>query len=177
MAKFEFRFEGGLDPDATDQGFGTFYGNKNGSAFLGVDDLLEVLRPAALKLRDYYREALSTIVHRRSGELADSIEIEDDAYIRTGEVSIRIAPYGKHGKSKRKRKSRKGSSDAKYAKHNRNPKANALSNQELAYYLEYGTPRIAARHWQETTNEAVADEIQSMIEAEFDELLKRKGLL
>lgn len=177
MAKITFRFEGGLDPDATGQGWGFFKGSKDGSAFLSVDDLLEVLRPAALKLRDYYREALSTIVHRRSGELADSIEIEDDYFLSTGEATIRVAPYGKHGKGKRTRKSRRGSTDARYAKHDRDPKANALSNQELAYYLEYGTPRMAARHWLETTNEAVEDEIQSMIEAEFDELLKRKGLL
>ena len=167
MAKFKIDYE---------VSNAVFSAEKDGDRLLSVDDLLEVLRPAALKLRDYYREELSTIFHRRSGELADSIEIEDDAVLDYGAAFIRVFPYGKHGKSKRTRKSRKGFPDAKYAKHNRAPKANALSNQELAYYLEYGTSRIAARHWMESTNEAVEDEIQSMIESGFDELLKRKGL-
>lgn len=153
-----------------------FWGTKTGDEVLGVDDLLEVLRPAALRLRDAYRNALSTIVHRRSGELADSIEIEDNYSIEGGFVSITVAPHGKRKKSTRKRKSRKGSSDGKYAKHNRDPKANSMSNQELAYLLEYGTPRMDARHWLESTNESVGDEIQAMIEANFNELLKRKGL-
>lgn len=147
---------------------------------LSVDELLECLRPAALRLKEHYINTINRLFKRRSGQLADSIEIEDNYTIGKGNsenhASITVAPYGKREGSKRSARSRKGDPNARYAKHNRDAKATRLANAELAYLLEFGTPRITATHWMENTNKEVGEEIQQMIEDEFNKLLDRKGL-
>lgn len=168
MAKFKCEFEGfGGDLSA----------NTGGSSALSVDDLLEVLRPAALKLRDFYKSTILTLFRRRTGSLADSIDIEDDYFLSSGDVSIAVKPFGKHKGGILTRRSRAGSPTRKYAKHNRKVSSKAISNEELAYLLEYGTPRIDPSHWMENANEEIGDTIQDMVEEGFTELLKRKGLI
>lgn len=170
MAKFSADFSAG--------NYGFFSGSDD---VLSMDDLLEVLRPAALHLRDAYRKTLSTRFKRQSGQLADSIEIEDDTLKTTGSggqnyAFIHVGPTGRRKNSKRKARSRVGSADRKYAKHNREAKSTRLANAELAYLLEYGTPRIKATHWMENTNDSCEGEIQQMIDDEFNKLMEKKGL-
>lgn len=169
MAKFSCEFQ---DPAG-----GYFYAMKENGDALSVDDLLEVLRPAGLKLKDYYKRAILAKFKRRTGSLAESIDIEDNDIASLGYASITVKPFGKHKGGKYTRRSRAGSSSRRYAKHNRQPSTKALKNEELAYLLEYGTPRIAASHWMENTNEQVAEEIQNIVEDGFTDLLKRKGLI
>ena len=151
-------------------------GEKGASETLSLDDLLEVLRPAAMALRDKYKEKLQSLGLVLTGELADSIDFEDDT---TGSNFARfiVKPFGRRKKGTRTRKSRAGPSGRKYAKHNRSVAAKAISNEELGYLLEYGTPRIDATHWMQLTNEESGEEIQQIIDDEFTKLLKKKGLI
>jgi hypothetical protein len=150
-------------------------GEKEQGDVITTDDVLECLRPAAMKLVDYYKQTIRRLFKRRTGSFEDSIDFDDNV---TGPyASILVKPFGKHKGSTYTRKSRAGPADRKYAKHNRKPSAKTLKNEELGYLLEVGTPRIAATHWMENTNDAVGEEIQDDIEAAFTELLKRKGLI
>ena len=140
------------------------------------DDILECLRPAAMKLVEYYKQTIRKLFNQRTGSLAESIDFDDNT---TGKYAfITVKPFGTHKGGKRTRKSRAGPAGSKNAKHNRKPSTKAITNAELGYLLEYGTPRISpGYHWMENTNEEVADEIQGMIEDEYTKLLKRKGLI
>ena len=149
--------------------------NATGDTFT-VDELLEVLRPAALRLRDIYRSAIERTFKQRTGSLAASIDIEDDT-VGKKYAFILVKPFGTHKSGSYTRKSRAGPAGRKYAKHNRRPSTKKIKNEELLYLLEYGTPRISPGYQLiETTNEESEDEIQGMIEAEFDALLQKKGL-
>lgn len=172
MAKFfcDFSAYSGADLDAS----------SSLSSGISSDDLLSVLRPAAERLADSYRTTILRRFKRRTGSLADSIELTefglDRGYMDLSEAGISVGPKGTHQGSKRAARSRKGAVGRKYSKHNRKAKATRMSNAELAYLLEFGTPRITATHWMENTNEAVSEEIQQMIEVGFNKLLEEKGL-
>lgn len=150
-------------------------GERLDADMLTSDDILECLRPAAMKLVSYYKQTIRRIFKRRTGSFEDSIDFDDDV---VGPYAfIVVKPFGRHKGSKYERKSRAGPADRKGAKHNRRPSKRELKNEELGYLLEVGTPRIAATHWMENTNEQVSEEIQDIIEAEYDKLLKKKGLI
>lgn len=177
MAKFKVEAHGFSEGDIHGHTEGYLYANTEGSALLSVDDLLKVLSPAAQKLRDYYKQAILTRFRKITGSLAESIDIDDGAITSKGEAFIHVGPTGRHKTGKFTRKSRAGDPSKKYAKHKRKVSTKAITNQELAYLLEFGTPRIAATHWMEETNDKVMDEIQDMVDAGFTELLREKGLI
>lgn len=167
MAKFNYEFSdsgGHLSAEAGDKDV------------FSVDDLLEVLRPAGLKLAEYYKQAILSRFKRRTGSLADSIDIEDN-YVGSRYASITVKPFGSHKGGKYTRRSRAGNPARKFAKHNRRPTTKAIKNEELLYLLEHGTPRIPASHVIESTNDAVMEEIQDIVENGFTDLLKKKGLI
>ena len=143
---------------------------------ISVDDALEILRPAGMKLVEYYRQAIRERFQQRTGSLADSFDFED-YYLLGGWAGIIVKPYGRHKSGMYQRRSRAGDPSAKYAKHYRHPEKKRIANTELMYLLEYGTPRIPASHVIEETNERVYEEIQDIIESGFDDLLKKKGLI
>lgn len=159
---------------------GSFSGEGQFFSELSSEDMLSILRPAAQALADHYRATILRLFRQHTGDLAASIKADefglDRAYMDTSEASITVGPTGKHGKSKRGARSRKGDSSKRYAKHNRKAHTTALSNSELGYLLEYGTPRIAATHWMENANEEIGDTVQQMIEEEYDKVLKSKGM-
>ena len=153
----------------------SFAGENESADMITTDDILECLRPAAMRLVEHYKAAIHRLFKRRTGSFEESIDFEDDT---TGPYAfITVKPFGKHKGSLYARKSRAGPADRKFAKHNRKPAKKELKNEELGYLLEVGTPRIPATHWMSNTNEDVAREIQDIIEAEYDKLLKRKGLI
>lgn len=174
MAKFscDFSAYSGADLDAS----------ASLSAFNGItaDDLLSILRPAAERLAEFCRTAILRRFKRRTGSLADSFKLTefglDRGYMDLSEAGITVGPKGKHKGSSRAARSRAGSPNKKYAKHNRKAKKTSISNAELGYLLEYGTPRIAATHWMESANEEIESEIQDVVESGFNEFLERKGL-
>lgn len=167
MAKFSVSFP-------TTYGYMSAYGERGET--LSQDELLEVLRPAAIRLKDLYRQAIISRFQQRTGSLAESIDFEDHSF--TNYASFTVKPFGTHNGGKYTRKSRAGSPTRKYAKHGRHPSTKALKNEELGYFLEFGTPRISPpTHWMEEASEDAADEINEIVENNFTELLRRKGLL
>lgn len=180
MAKFSVNFPdySGDERVFHDAGFS---GSGNISSGFTSEDLLTVLRPAAQRLQEYYKETILRLFKRQTGSLADSFKIDesgfDRQYMDLSEASIHVGPRGKHKGSKRAARSRAGSAKEKYAKHNRESRVTSISNAELGYLLEYGTPRITATHWMQNANEQIEDEIGKIIEDGFDNLLREKGLI
>ena len=168
MAKFTADFDA--------KTYGHLSGQGSAGDTLSVDDLLEVLRPAAMALRDKYKEKLRSLGLVLSGALTDSIDFEDNT-VGSDYASFTVKPFGRRKKGTFSRRSRSGPAGRKYAKHNRSVKARAITNEELGYLLEVGTPRISATHWMELTNDESGDEIQQIIDDEFTKLLQKKGLL
>lgn len=161
----------------SDASGGHLAGEREAGEALSSDDLLEVLRPAGLKLKEYYQNTIRARFKQWTGTLADSIDIEDNDITSRGYASITVKPFGKHKGGSYARRSRAGDSTRKYAKHNRKVTSRAIKNEELLYLLEYGTPRIPASHVVEETNDQVGNEIQDIIESGYDDLLKKKGLI
>lgn len=172
MAKFSCTFS---EPSG-----GGFSGNSTTSEMTS-EDILSILRPAAEALKEYYKKTLRRIFKQHSGILAESPDFIaevglDRSYMDLNEAVITVGLRGKHPGSKRAARSRAGSPTKKYAKHNRKSGKTSISNAELGYLLEYGTPRIQATHWMENANEEIAEEIQDIIEEGYAKLLEKRGL-
>ena len=129
------------------------------------EEKMSILRPAAEFLRAKYQETIRDKFRQITGTLAESISIEqksDDAG-----AYAHVAPKGKHpGSSTGKRKRRNGRSNGRYSG----------TNEEIAYILNYGSPRISPTHWLENANEEAADEIVAIEQQQWDELMTQKGL-
>lgn len=131
---------------------------------LSDEDKMSVIMPAAKLLLERQRQMIEQLFTRRTGDLADSLAIqeksdEDGAYAH-------IYLKGKHrGSSTGKRKGKRRS-NGKYSG----------SNSEIGYILEHGSPRIAARHWMENANEEAEDEVVAAQQAAWDDLVTQKGL-
>ena len=127
-------------------------------------DKMTVIMPAAKLLVERQREMIQRLFRQRTGDLANSLSIqeksdEDGAYAH-------IYLKGKHrGSSTGKRKGKRRS-NGRYSG----------TNAEVGYILEYGSPRIAARHWMENANEEASDEVISVQQAAWDDLITQKGL-
>ena len=133
------------------------------------DDKYAIVDNAATFLRDCFVDRIKGWFVQRSGDLAKSITVErkDDDDGSYAHISLK----GKHsgsstGKRKKRVKGNRRMSSGKYAG----------TNAEVGYILEYGSPRIQATHWMETTNEENADEVMSIMEGSWDDLLTSKGL-
>ena len=128
------------------------------------EDKMSVIMPAAKLLLQRQREKIESLFTQRTGDLANSLTIEE----KNGDdgVFAYIFPKGKHrGSSTGKRKGKRRS-NGKYSG----------TNAEVAYILEYGSPRISATHWLENANEEAEDEVISAQQAAWDELITKKGL-
>ena len=128
------------------------------------DDKMSVIMPAAEYLRDKHQEALRTVFRKLSGVLSQSVRIqrktdENGAYAH-------IYPKGKHPGSGTGRRRGKRRSNGHYSG----------TNAEIAYILEYGSPRIAASHWMENANEEAEGEIIALQQEAWNDLLTKKGL-
>lgn len=128
------------------------------------DDKMSVIMPAAKLLLQRQRDKILSLFTQRTGDLADSLTIEEKS--DDDGVFAYIFPKGKHrGSSTGKRKGKRRS-NGKYSG----------TNAEVAYILEYGSPRISATHWLENANEEAEDEVISVQQAAWDELITKKGL-
>ena len=131
---------------------------------LSDEEKYSVISPAAELLKQKFVEKIKSLFIQRSGDLAESITIvkkTDDS----GSYA-HITPTGKHSKSSTGKRNKKGKSSGRYSG----------SNAEVAWILEYGSPRIDPRHWMETTNEESEEEVIAAEEAAWDSLLETKGL-
>lgn len=134
------------------------------------EDKMSVIRPAAEFLKGKHQEKILTKFKKRTGALAGSITVEqksddDGAYAH-------ISPKGKHPRSSTgKRMKKVGDSDKR-----RSAGKYSGTNAEVAYILEYGSPRIPASHWMEEANEEAADEVVAIQQEAWDQLITEKGL-
>jgi HK97 gp10 family phage protein len=134
-------------------------------ANLSDQDRLGVIMAGANVLVTRQKEKIVQLFQQRTGKLADSIKIKvkDDG---DGSYAY-ISPEGKHpGSGTGRRKRRNGRSNGKYSG----------SNAEVAYILNYGSPRISATHWLENANEEAEDEVMENMQAAWDNVLDTKGL-
>lgn len=136
---------------------------------LSDEEKLSVIRPAAEMLLERQTEAIKTAYAVISGALSSSLKLsqkmgEDGPYLQ-------ISPEGKHpgsstGKRKKRNKFGKAVSSGSYSG----------TNAEVLYILEYGSPRIAASHTIETTNDQAESEVLQLELEAWDSLLNSKGL-
>ena len=133
-------------------------------AKLTDEDKVSILMPSAQLLLQRQKEKISQIFQRRTGDLEASLTITQ----RDGDEgpSLYIYPKGKHRGSFTGKRKGKRRSNGKYSG----------TNAEVAYILEYGSPRIAATHWLENANEEAADEVAEAQQTAWDELVTKKGL-
>lgn len=133
-------------------------------AQLSDDEKFSILMPSAQLLLQRQKEKIAQLFKRRTGDLEASLSISQ----QNSDLgpSLYIAPTGKHrGSSTGKRKGKRRS-NGKYSG----------TNAEVAYILEYGSPRIAATHWLENANEEAEAEVMEAQQAAWDELVTKKGL-
>lgn len=118
-----------------------------------------ILEAGASALIPRWKETLQSM--KRTGQLIESVK----AARKKGETPIvAITPKGK----------RKGAYTGQRKTHGGGTYQG--TNAEVAYVLEYGTPRMAATHWMETTNEEAGDEVVAAEAAVWDEYLKSLNL-
>ena len=134
-------------------------------ANLTDEDRLSVIMPAAQLLVERQKAKIVELFQQRTGDLKDSIKIKvkDDG---DGSYAY-ISPEGKHrGSSTGKRKGKRRS-NGKYSG----------TNAEVAYILEYGSPRISPPfHWLEKANEEAEDEVIASQQEAWNDLVSKKGL-
>lgn len=137
---------------------------------------LRVCKAGAVVLIEKLRAHLKSTTEDRNenvrGTLANSLSI------REGRDSVFVAPKGKHhGKNSEKLEHRPKTGEGKSHKRNHHGMSGtAVSAQDVGYYLEYGTPRMSAEHWMETTLEKSEEEIVAAMEAEWNAYLDSKGV-
>lgn len=137
-------------------------------AELSPEEKENIIMAGANLIKEKLRQFLNTH-HRRTGELADSI---DAKYFSDG--TAEVGPGGTRKKGKRRvARSHGGSGASKRSKHHGS--ASGSSMAEIGYYLEYGTPRMKATHWMEASNEQSMAEFDAAMERAWDEHLKRAG--
>lgn len=118
-----------------------------------------ILEAGASALIPRWKETLQSM--KRTGQLIESVK----AARKKGETPIvAITPKGK----------RKGAYTGQRKTHGGGTYQG--TNAEVAYVLEYGTPRMAATHWMETTNEEASDEVVAAEAAVWDDYLKSMNL-
>jgi hypothetical protein len=133
-------------------------------AQLTDEEKISILTPSAQLLLKRQKEKIAKTFKRRTGDLENSLAITQQE--NDGNPSLFITPTGKHrGSSTGKRKGKRRS-NGKYSG----------TNAEVAYILEYGSPRIAATHWMENANEEAADEVTASQQDAWNDLVTKKGL-
>lgn len=133
-------------------------------ANLTDEDKMSVIMPAAVLLAERQRQKIKQLFKQRTGDLANSITIREKSDDNGAYANIYLK--GKHrGSSTGKRKRRDGRGGGKYSG----------TNAEVGYILEYGSPRIQARHWMETANEEALDDVVETQQEAWNQMLEKKG--
>lgn len=135
-------------------------------ANLSNQDKLGVIMAGAQILLQRQKEKIEALFTQRTGDLADSLTIEEK--VDDTDVFAYISPKGKHrGSSTGKRKRKNGRSNGRYSG----------TNAEVGYILEYGSPRISPGfHWMETANEEAESESLEAMQSAWSNVLDTKGL-
>lgn len=143
-------------------------------AKLDDDTVWSLLNAGAEVIRRFHTERIRKAFKQHTGELAKSPSIHKK--INADGLYALIYPEGTHGQFLRRKKTR----TYKNSRHGRTytvgGKAQKKTNAEIAFILEYGSPRIDATHWMENANEAANDEMMDAMAAVWDEHLKSLNL-
>lgn len=128
-----------------------------------------IIMPAAELLVEKQKQKLRELFKQRSGALAASITIREKTDDSGAYAEIFLK--GKHP----------GSSTGKRNKRDANGKIipsgkYSGTNAEVGYILEYGSPRIAPRHWMDSANDEAGDEVVETMQEAWDNLITQKGL-
>lgn len=128
------------------------------------EDKSSVLMAGAEVLQERQTQKIMDMFRQRTGDLAKSISVQLKG---AGEdFHAYIFPKGKHRGSSMGRRMKKGRSSGKYSG----------TNSEVAYILNYGSPRIAATHWLEIANEEAESEVTAAEQDAWNAMVKQKGL-
>lgn len=133
-------------------------------AKLDDDEKVSIMMPSAQLLLQRQKEKIAQLFKRRTGDLESSLVIEQRE--SDSGPSLYIYPKGKHRGSFTGKRMGKRRSNGKYSG----------TNAEIAYILNYGSPRIAATHWLENANEEAESEVMASQQAAWDDLVAKKGL-
>lgn len=133
-------------------------------ARLTDEEKKSIIMPAAKFLLERQVNKIRSVFKQRTGDLANSLVLEDRS--DSDGVKAFIYPSGKHRGSFTGKRRGKRNSNGKYSG----------TNAEVAYILNFGSPRISATHWLDNANDEAEEEVLAMEEAAWDELLKKKGL-
>jgi len=135
-------------------------------ATLSDEDTLRILERGGEVYKAAHQRYLNAY-HHITGQLEASLTIVQKS---SGDLPVvRIEPRGKRRGAYRGKRMKKENGRRRSSGHYEG------SNREVAYYLEYGTPRMPAAHWMETANETAADDAQAAMEAAWDEYVKSRG--
>lgn len=133
------------------------------------DEIWSIIEPAAGTLKTKMQDVISRLFRQRSGSLHDSIEVKRKLS-KGGAVFALVGPnQSKHPHphlGKRKSRGPKGGGGGSYSG----------TNAEVGWILEYGSSRIAGRHWMETACDEADDEIHQQLEQGFDAACTAAGL-
>lgn len=133
-------------------------------ANLSNSDLLRIIRPGAELLRDRLVDKVLSIFTQRTGALAKSFKLTERAW--DDGAGITVLPSGKHPGSTTGKRRGKRRSNGHYEG----------TNAEVAFILEYGSPRIGATHFMETTAEESEQEVYEAMQEELNNVLAEMGL-
>lgn len=133
-------------------------------ANLSNDDLLRIIRPGAELLQKRLVDKVLAIFAQHSGSLAKSFKLKERVW--EDGAGISVYPTGKHPKSSTGKRRGKRRSNGHYEG----------SNAEVAYILEYGSPRINATHFMEITAEEYEQEVYEAMQEELNNVLSELGL-
>ena len=127
------------------------------------------------RLREHLQRTTNDPNTAVRGTLAKSLVITE------GRSSVFVGPKGKHHGTGVGRKTKAagyhrpktGMGVSHKRKHH--GMTNAVSSQDVGYYLEYGTPRMSAEHWMETTIENCEDEVLDAMQNAWNEYVDSEG--
>lgn len=128
-------------------------------ALIPDDTKFAMLEAGAAVLTAKWKEVLQGM--KRTGQLFESIK----AARKKGDTPIvSITPKGKRENAYTGQ--RKTKSGGTYQG----------TNAEVAYILEFGTPRMAATHWMETANEEASDDVLAAEYSAYDDFVNNLNL-
>lgn len=147
---------------------------------LPEDDKWSILSAMAEVVKQKQSSVIRRLFKQHTGQLAESIEIRKKRL--GGELCAMVGPSQKPRKGgytgTRRRGSARPYARTKSGKMTRATNGSyAGTNAEIGFILEYGTPRIAARHWMETANNEAYDQMIDAGQKAYNDILMRMGLL
>ena len=140
----------------------------NAAAEVEPASILKILHAGADILVAAWREKLGAMGKPDPKPLQDSITTRD--VTRDDKIAVQLRFSGKHPHGLKGQRMKKENGKR------RSSGTYAGTNAEIAYILEYGTPRMPATHWMETANDESEEAVQQAMASAWNEYLKGKGL-